>query len=53
MIGGDFSASIGRDSTGLGMCGRYELGRGNEGGRELVECCNENELAYAKSCEKI
>ena len=49
VIGGDFNANVGRGNARRGVCGKYGVGRMNEAGRDLIEWCEENELAYVNS----
>ena len=49
IIGGDFNANVGKGNERGGVCGRYGLGRMNEAGRDLIEWCEEHEMAYANS----
>ena len=49
VIGGDFNASVGKDSEREGVCGRLGLGRANEAGRDLIDWCEEHDLAYVNS----
>ena len=49
IIGGDFNANVGRNEERPGVCGKYGIGVMNEAGRNLIEWCEENELAYVNS----
>ena len=50
VIGGDFNANVGRNRIGVyGVYGRWGLGEMNEAGRELMEWCSMNGLAYVNS----
>jgi hypothetical protein len=52
VIGGDFNASVGKNVNRVGVCGKYGIGRMNEAGRDLVEWCEQHELAYVNSYMK-
>ena len=49
IIGGDFNANVGRGNERRGVCGKYGVGRMNEAGRDLIDWCEENGLAYVNS----
>ncbi|MEL7302028.1 MAG: endonuclease/exonuclease/phosphatase family protein, partial [Pseudomonadota bacterium] len=50
VIGGDFNASVGRNRRGMdGVYGRFGIGEMNEAGRDLMEWCGINGLAYVNS----
>ena len=53
VIGGDFNASVGRNRRGMdGVYGRFGIGEMNEAGRDLMEWCSINGLAYVNSYMK-
>ena len=52
LIGGDFNANVGRGNARRGVCGKYGVGRMNEAGRDLMDWCEENGLAYVNSFMK-
>ena len=52
VIGGDFNANVGRGNARVGVCGKYGVGRMNEAGRDLVDWCEEQGLAYVNSFMK-
>ena len=52
LIGGDWKANVGRGSARNGVCGEYGVGRMNDAGRDLIEWCEANGLAYANSFVK-
>ena len=49
VIGGDFNANVGRRNERHGVCGKYGVGRMNEAGRDLIDWCEEQGLAYVNS----
>ena len=49
VIGGDFNASVGRNRGRNGVYGNQGLGRMNESGRDFVQWCEMNGLAYVNS----
>ena len=49
VIGGDFNASVGRSESREGICGRFGIGRVNDAGRDLIEWCEVNGMAYVNS----
>ena len=49
IIGGDFNANVGRNEERPGVCGKYGIGVMNEAGRNLIEWCEENDIAYVNS----
>ena len=50
VIGGDFNASVGRNRRGRdGVYGKFGLGEMNEAGRDWMEWCGTNGLAYVNS----
>ena len=49
LIGGDWNANVGRGSARNGVCGEFGVGRMNDAGRDLIEWCEANGLAYAIS----
>ena len=49
LIGGDWNANVGRGSARNGVCGEFGVGRMNDAGRDLIEWCEANGLAYANS----
>ena len=49
LIGGDWNANVGRGSARNGVCGEFGVGRMNDAGRDLIERCEVNGLAYANS----
>ena len=49
IIGGDFNANVGKNEERPGVCGKYGLGILNEARRNLIEWCEENDLAYVNS----
>ena len=49
VIGGDFNANVGKDGERQGVCGKYGLGRMNDAGRDLIDWCEENGLAWVNS----
>ena len=50
VIGGDFNANVGRNRIGInGVYGRCGIGVMNEAGRDLMEWCGKNGLAYVNS----
>ena len=50
VIGGDFNASVGRNRRGRdGVYGRFGIGEMNEAGRDWMEWCGTNGLAYVNS----
>ena len=50
VIGGDFNANVGRNREGInGVYGRFGIGEMNEAGRDLMEWCGTNGLAYVNS----
>ena len=52
VIGGDFNANVGRGNARVGVCGKYGVGRMNEAGRDLIDWCEEQGLAYVNSFMK-
>jgi len=52
VIGGDFNASVGKDSERGGVCGKLGIGRANDAGRDLIDWCEEHGLAYVNSFVK-
>ena len=52
VIAGDFNANVGRGNVREGVCGKYGIGRMNEAGRDLIDWCEENGLAYVNSFYK-
>ena len=52
VIGGDFNANVGRGYVRRGVCGKFGVGRVNEAGADLIDWCEENELAYVNSYMK-
>ena len=49
LIGGDWNANVGRGSARNGVCGEFGVRRMNDAGRDLIEWCEANGLAYANS----
>ena len=49
VIGGDWNANVGRGNEREGVCGKFGIGRMNEAGRDLINWCEENGLAYVNS----
>ena len=49
LIGGNFKANIGRGSSRPGVCGKYGVGRMNEAGRDMIDWCKKNGLAFVNS----
>ena len=49
LIGGDFNANVGKRYERQGVCGKYGVGRVNEAGRDLIDWCEEQGLAYVNS----
>ena len=49
VIGGDWNANVGRGNEREGVCGKFGIGRMNEAGRDLINLCEENGLAYVNS----
>ena len=49
VIGGDFNASVGKNGNIRGVCGSLGSGRMNEAGRDLIEWCQQHDLAYVNS----
>ena len=49
LIGGDWNANVRRGCARNGVCGEYGVGRMNDAGRDLIEWCEANVLAYANS----
>ena len=49
VIGGDFNAHIGNDGEKPGVCGKFGLRSSNQQGLDLVQFCEENNLAYCNS----
>ena len=50
VIGGDFNANVGRNRRGRdGVYGKFGLGEMNEAGRDWMEWCGTNGLAYVNS----
>ena len=47
LIGGDWNANVERGSARNGVCGDFGVGRMNDAGRDLIEWCEANGLAYA------
>ena len=52
IIGGDFNANVGRRNERQGVCGQFGVGRMNEAGRDLIDWCEEQGLAYVNSFMK-
>ena len=52
VIGGDFNSNVGRGYERSGVCGRFGVGRVNEAGADLIDWCEEHELAYVNSFMK-
>ena len=48
-IGGDWDENVGRGTARNGVCGDFGVGRMNDVGRDLIEWCEANGLAYANS----
>lgn len=46
VIRGDFSANVGRGQSRDGVTGKYGVGRSSEAVRDLIDWCEENELAW-------
>ena len=49
LIGGDWNANVERGSARNGVCGDFGVGKMNDAGRDLIEWCEANGLAYANS----
>ena len=49
LIEGDWNANVGRGSARNGVCGDFGVGRMNDAGRDLIEWCEGNGLAYENS----
>ena len=49
VIGGDFNAHVGSDESKQGICGSHGLRSSNQQGRDLIQFCEENNLAYCNS----
>ena len=52
VMGGDFNANVGANVVREGVSGRFGTGRMNEAGRDLLEWCEENGMAYVNSYER-
>ena len=52
VIGGDFNANVGRGNERSGVCGKFGVGRMNEAGADLIDWCEEHELAFVNSFVK-
>ena len=49
IVGGDYNAHVGSDEEKQGVCGKFGLRTSNEKGRQLIQWCEENNLAYVNS----
>ena len=49
LVGGDFNAHVGQGEERPDVCGRFGLRSSNRQGEELIDFCQENNLAYVNS----
>ena len=49
IVGGEYNAHVGNDEEKKGVCGQFGLRSSNEKGRQLIQWCEENSLAYVNS----
>ena len=49
IIGGDFNANVGKNEARRRVSGKYGTGNSSEAGKDLLEWCEENGMAYVNS----